>query len=795
MNNNQDGESYFLNIEYFRSFLNSVPDAMVIVDQLGLIKLVNLHTLDMFGYDESELIGNNLEILMPTRFKRSHVVQRENFNKSPAMRRMGVGNNLYGLKKNGVEFPVDISLNYFETIDGLFVSAAIRVVSVEKQASQYARSLLEATIDPLVTINADGRITDVNDAMVKATDQTRLQLVGTDFESYFVESEKASQVCKDVFHYGVVENFPLTIMDGVLTDVLINGSIFKDDFGKVVGAVIVARDITQLKRIEKELTESKVIAELAKSIAEDAKIKAENATEIAEEAVKSKQQFLSNMSHEIRTPMNAIIGFTKVVLKTELTAKQLEYITAIKVSGDALIVLINDILDLAKVDAGKMTFEKMPFRLKSSISAMLHLFDAKILEKNLLLVTEFDKRIPKILLGDSVRLHQVVLNLVSNAVKFTHSGKITVNIKLLSEDDESVRIEFSVSDTGIGISESSVAKIFDNFQQAASDTSRLYGGTGLGLAIVKQLIEHQAGSVNVTSELGKGSAFSFVLPYLKTDLQSIQDEALNEVDLDMSDIKVLVVEDVLLNQLLMKTLLDDFGFDGDIAENGLVAIEKLTKRTYDIVLMDLQMPIMNGFDATHYIRNTMHSKVPIIALTADVTTMDLEKCKSVGMDDYLAKPLNERLLYNKIVALVKSPDNLRSNSELTQNSLEKLKEKRTNLSYLKNITKSDNKLIAEMISLYLEEIPGLISAVNQSFITKNWNSLYQAVHKMIPSFHLMGISADFEDIAKRIQEFASSPLSEKGIPEMIKKLESVCSQACDELRLDLSEIEKHKNGK
>jgi signal transduction histidine kinase len=195
-------------------------------------------------------------------------------------------------------------------------------------------------------------------------------------------------VYKDVFEKGIVENFPLTIIDGVLTDVLLNGSIYKDDFGKVVGAVIVARDITQLKRIEKELTESKVTAELAKSLAEEAKIKAENATAIAEEAVKSKQQFLSNMSHEIRTPMNAIVGFTKVVLKTELTPKQIEYLTAIKLSGDALIVLINDILDLAKVDAGKMTFEQIPFRLKLSISAMLHLIEAKISEKNLLLLSE-----------------------------------------------------------------------------------------------------------------------------------------------------------------------------------------------------------------------------------------------------------------------------------------------------------------------------------------------------------------------------------------------------------------------
>src|SRR5436190_5087530 len=249
-------------------------------------------------------------------------------------------------------------------------------------------------------------------------------------------------------------------MDGHLTDVLFNGSVYKDELGNVIGAVVVARDITEQKRIESELIEAKIFAELATIIAEDAKSKAESATILAVEAVKAKQQFLSNMSHEIRTPMNAIIGFTKVLLKTDLSAKQKEYLTAIKMSGDALIVLINDILDLAKVDAGKMTFEETPFKLASSISAMLHMFEPKIQKKNLQLVKEYDDRIPEVLLGDPVRLHQIILNLVSNAVKFTSKGKISVSVHLLYEDEEKVTIEFAVTDTGIGIAENKLEKIF-----------------------------------------------------------------------------------------------------------------------------------------------------------------------------------------------------------------------------------------------------------------------------------------------------------------------------------------------
>src|SRR6478609_6591728 len=334
-----------------------------------------------------------------------------------------------------------------------------------KLASQYSLSLIEASRDPLFTISPNGKITDTNDATVQVTGLSREELIGSDFIEYFTEPQKAKDGYKKVFSKGFVVDYPLTIMDGKFTDVLFNGSVYKDDLGNVVGAVVVARDITEQKRIATELLEAKVFAELATALAEEAKSKAELATEIAVNAVKAKQQFLSNMSHEIRTPMNAIIGFTKVVLKTELTAKQKEYLMAIKMSGDALIVLINDILDLAKVDAGKMTFEQTPFKMSLSLAAMLHLFETKIQEKNLELIKEYDNNIPEVLVGDPVRLHQIILNLVSNAVKFTTEGNITVSVKMLNEDDDKVIIEFAVNDTGIGISENKMESIFENFQQ------------------------------------------------------------------------------------------------------------------------------------------------------------------------------------------------------------------------------------------------------------------------------------------------------------------------------------------
>jgi PAS domain S-box-containing protein len=651
-----------------------------------------------------------------------------------------------------------------------------------KLASQYSLSLIEASRDPLFTISLDGKIMDTNQASVRVTDVSKEDLIGSDFINYFTEPELAKKGYEEVFSKGFVVDYPLVLIDGNLTSVLFNGSVYKDVDGNVIGAVVVARDITELKKAENELIEAKAFAELATKMAEEALIKAEGATRIAVDSVKAKQQFLSNMSHEIRTPMNAIIGFTKVVLKTELTSKQREYLQAIKTSGDALIVLINDILDLAKVDSGKMSFEKTPFKMSKSIAAMIHLFDIKSQEKNVSLIKEYDESIPEIVIGDPVRLHQIILNLVSNAVKFTIQGKIIVSVKLIQETEDDVIIEFAVSDTGIGIIEAKIESIFENFQQASSGTSRIYGGTGLGLAIVKQLVEGQGGTIKVKSVINEGSTFSFRLPFQKTIANVETPEDIFALDTELKNINVLVVEDIALNQLLMRTLLDDFGFNCDIASNGKIAIEKLRLKQYDIILMDLQMPVMNGFETTEYIRKTLNSNVPILALTADVTTVDLAKCKVVGMNDYVSKPVDERLLYSKIIGILKKIDH--SNQEINTDKIA-VKTKCTDLNYLIQRTKSNPKLISEMISLYLEQTPPLIESMRTSFDQKDWSTLYATVHKMIPSFSIDGINQDFELMAKRVKEFANIQSEEDSIPDMVLQLENICVQACRELEEEL----------
>jgi two-component system CheB/CheR fusion protein len=507
------------------------------------------------------------------------------------------------------------------------------------EAYDYAEALLSTIHEPMMVLDKNLRVKSANFMFYKVFDVKELDTEGAllyDLGNNQWDIPRLRELLEDIlpknthFHdFEITHTFP-NIGEKTM---LLNARRIIQKMNHEELILLAFSDITENKLFEKELMDAKFFAE---------------------STAKSKQQFLSNMSHEIRTPLYSILGFTNVLMKANLDTEQKEFVKAINTSGKSLNVLINDILDLAKVDAGRMTFEKKAFEIHKSIDSILHSFNLKVKEKNLEMEVQYDPLIPTMLLGDSVRLNQIILNLISNAIKFTHKGKIGISLKLLSEDKENVIIEFAVTDTGIGIAVDKIDTIFKVFEQAETGTANSYGGTGLGLAIVKQLIEAQGGRVSLKSKIDEGSTFTFIMPFGKTKLKSVVEVPIIKRDTAIKDVRVLVVEDVALNQLLIKIILGDFGFDFDIVGNGKLAIEKLESNSYDIVLMDLQMPEMNGFEATEYIRETMKSDIPILALTADVTTADVSKCKKFGMNDYISKPINENLLYSKIVELVKA---------------------------------------------------------------------------------------------------------------------------------------------
>ncbi len=387
---------------------------------------------------------------------------------------------------------------------------------------------------------------------------------------------------------------------------------------------------------------------------------AEIEKEKAEQSEKFKQQFLANMSHEIRTPMNSVVGLTNLLMKSQIDEQQQKYLHVIKKSSENLLVIINDILDLSKIEAGKMEFEKIPFSVHEFLDTLYHTMVFKSDEKKLMLEKSIDPSVPEVIIGDPVRLNQILINLTGNAIKFTESGRVTIHVKELSRQDNTSILEFSITDSGIGIPESQLNKIFESFSQASSDTTRKFGGTGLGLTISKQLIELQNGSIYVQSQVGTGTTFSFKIPFLTgqpADLQKSDHNPDNVQGESLKGMRILLVEDNSFNQMVAVDTLNDLIPDLriDVAENGQEALDRLKADDYDVVLMDIQMPVMDGFEASQRIRSDFPSpknQIPVMAMTANVTSDEVEKCFKCGINSHISKPFDPQDLLNKLAKLV-----------------------------------------------------------------------------------------------------------------------------------------------
>jgi PAS domain S-box-containing protein len=494
-------------------------------------------------------------------------------------------------------------------------------------------------------------------------------------------------------------------------------------------------------------------------------------------AQKAKEQFLANISHEIRTPINGIAGMAELLSQSPSDEESVTYLNAIKTAADNLKVIINDILDLASIESGKLKFEKIGFNVKDLLSSLIDTFQVQAREKGIQVTAQVDEAANTILLGDPVRLNQVLINLIGNAIKFTHNGYIKVHCSVEKKHRRKYEMRFDVIDTGIGIPTDKLETIFESFSQADESVTRKYGGTGLGLTIVKQLVELQGGRITVESVEDQGSTFSVHIPYAIGSSEDIADHSRNHIISthrdSLKDMNILLVEDNDINRLYANSILKNWACKVDMAENGYVAVEKVKDTPFDIVLMDVQMPVMDGFEATKAIRlgDEPGNKVPIIALTANATRKDIEKCLAAGMNDCIPKPFTPddlfRMLfkYSSHVKVPRIPLPIPVSEPETEERPSSLNGGMENidLSYLQKVSGGNEAFIHDMINTFIDTLPKAIHEIRDTLTSKDWEGLARAVHKIKPSLTMVGL-AKARDLGAAIEESAKERKALKTLP-------------------------------
>jgi len=499
------------------------------------------------------------------------------------------------------------------------------------------------------------------------------------------------------------------------------------------------------------------------------------------EAAQVKQNFLANMSHEIRTPMNAILGFTRLLQKEPLSDLSKEYVQTIEKSGENLLAIINDILDLSKIEAGMMRIESAPFSIHEIVHSVEAMFREKAKEKQINLAAFIDPNVPAMLEGDATRLMQVLINLVSNAVKFTLKGDVDVKVECTNKLENQVEIKIQVKDTGIGIAQEKIIDMFERFKQADDAVTRKFGGTGLGLSIVKELVLLQKGSIKASSQPGIGTTIDVMIPYKiagnkNADASSYLPHSNNP--LSTKD-RILVVEDNEINQSLVKHLFNSWGLLFDIAENGRLAVDilKLSPDKYSLVLMDIQMPELDGYTAAEEIRKELQLKIPIIAMTAHALIGEREKCMSHGMNGYISKPIRQDELYHLISQFINNKQDGDHFTQILATEKTLSPYKHINLNYMKEISGGNIDYEKTVTEQFIHAVPADLAAIRKNWMQQDIATMRKIAHNMKTTVSIMGLDSVLQPVLDSLEY---EDLTDDLFRDRFNSVSSICDAAVEE---------------
>lgn len=653
-------------------------------------------------------------------------------------------------KSFSVSIHLIIEHNY---VNFYFSETTTQKIAEEKliRSEEKYRSVIENMKLGLLEVDNNKTITKAYTHFCNITGYNKNELIGKNVDTLFPLAHgniKTNQLLKAINkESNYLWESEIRRKDGSFVWVLISSATLYSGNGEIIGSIGIHLDITLQKENERALRSARLKAE---------------------ESTRAKEQFLANMSHEIRTPLNAISGMTDLLIKTKINNDQKKLLDAMERSSQNLLVVINDILDFSKIESGKLKFEKIGFRLDEIIKHVILTKKLDADEKGISLEYHLADNVKNIFFGDPFRLNQILLNFINNAVKFTEKGSVKIIISSILKNEYTQTLKINIVDTGKGISPSKIENIFEAFHQEDASITRSYGGTGLGLTITKRMIEMQGGELSVTSELNKGSDFQFTISYNLGEDKDLPINSNTKVDTTrLSGLRILIAEDNEFNQILMNTIFDQFDVDLTIVDNGQKVIQKLENNSYDIILMDIQMPIMDGVQATEIIRaGDTHKDIPIIALTANAFKDELDQYKNYGVTDCLSKPFKSAELYNKIIKLTDRVDidsndpQKRTNNQVTLYDLEKLS----------NMLGGNKALIEKMVESFLAHTPPLLEELYIAGNNNNWDEVSKICHRLKASYKTMSIHS-LEKVI-HLLETEISTLSNQDRENYIKSIKS-----------------------